>query len=36
MFQGMNSLDTVEAVIAFEECFGVDLPIHDLETSAVQ
>jgi hypothetical protein len=25
----MNSLDTVEAVIAFEEAFGVDLPVHE-------
>ena len=25
----MNSLDTVEAVMAFEEAFGVELPVHE-------
>ena len=25
----MNSLDTVEAVLAFEEAFGVELPVHE-------
>jgi len=24
----MNSLDTVEAVMAFEEAFGIELPVH--------
>jgi len=28
-FNSMNSLDTVEAVMAFEEAFGVQLPVHD-------
>ncbi len=27
----MNSLDTVEAVMAFEEAFGVELPVHESE-----
>jgi hypothetical protein len=25
----MNSLDTVEAVMAFEEAFAVELPVHE-------
>jgi hypothetical protein len=25
----MNSLDTVEAVMVFEEAFGVELPVHE-------
>jgi hypothetical protein len=25
----MNSLDTVKAVMAFEEAFGVELPVHE-------
>ena len=27
----MNSLDTVEAVVAFEEAFGVELPVQEAE-----
>jgi len=27
MFKGMNSLDTVEAVMVFEEAFGLELPV---------
>jgi hypothetical protein len=27
----MNSLDTVEAVMAFEEAFGFELPVHESE-----
>ena len=29
MFNGLNSLDTVEALMAFEEAFGVELPVHE-------
>jgi hypothetical protein len=27
--KAMNSLDTVEAVMAFEEVFAVELPVHE-------
>lgn len=29
MFNELNSLDTVEALMAFEEAFGVELPVHE-------
>jgi acyl carrier protein len=32
----MNSLDTVEALMAFEEVFAVELRFTNLETSAVR
>ena len=28
----MNSLDTVEAVMTFEEVFAVELPVHEAKT----
>lgn len=31
IFQAMESLDTVEAVMAFEESFGVELPDDDCD-----
>ena len=29
----MSSLDTIQAVMAFEEVFGVELPVHDSQNS---
>jgi len=29
MFKGMNSLDTVEAVMVFEEAFGLEFPVDE-------
>jgi hypothetical protein len=29
VFNELNSLDTVEALMAFEEAFGIELPVHE-------
>ena len=29
MFNELNSIETVEALMAFEEAFGVELPVHE-------
>jgi hypothetical protein len=31
-FNGLNNLDTIEAVMAFEEVFAVELPVHESKT----